>query len=103
MLRSPPLESPGLSHAYWLRIDPRSRRFPGKSKPNEAMPIKRAAPNELDFPAQNKSHSGFELRKTTTMTKIALALALALAAVTTTLPAAAQEAACSAGAYAAIC
>jgi len=37
------------------------------------------------------------------MTRIALALALALAAVTTTLPAAAQEAACSAGAYASIC
>ncbi len=37
------------------------------------------------------------------MTKIILALALALAAVTTTLPANAQEAACSAGAYAAIC
>jgi hypothetical protein len=37
------------------------------------------------------------------MTKITLALALALAAVTTTLPAAAQEAACSGGAYAAIC
>jgi hypothetical protein len=37
------------------------------------------------------------------MTKIARALALALATVTTTLPAAAQEAACSAGAYAAIC
>jgi hypothetical protein len=37
------------------------------------------------------------------ITKIALALALALAAVTTTLPATAQEAACSAGAYAAIC
>jgi hypothetical protein len=35
--------------------------------------------------------------------KITLALALALAAVTTSLPAAAQEAACSAGAYAAIC
>jgi hypothetical protein len=35
------------------------------------------------------------------MTKIAIALALA--AVTTTLPATAQEAACSAGAYAAIC
>jgi hypothetical protein len=37
------------------------------------------------------------------ITKITLALVLALAAITTTLPAAAQEAACSAGAYAAIC
>jgi hypothetical protein len=36
-----------------------------------------------------------------TMTKIALALALA--AVTATLPAAAQQAACSAGVYAAVC
>jgi hypothetical protein len=27
----------------------RSRRFVGKAKPNEAMPIKRAARNELDF------------------------------------------------------
>ena len=33
------------------RIGPRSRCFSGKSKPNEAMPIKRAARNELDFPA----------------------------------------------------
>ena len=39
----------------------------------------------------------------TMMTKITLALVLALAAVTTTLPAAAQQAACSAGAYAAVC
>ena len=37
------------------------------------------------------------------ITKITLALVLALAAIITTLPAAAQEAACSAGAYAAIC
>jgi hypothetical protein len=35
--------------------------------------------------------------------KITLALALALAAVTTSLPAAAQGAACSAGVYAAVC
>jgi hypothetical protein len=32
-----------------VKSTPRSRRFSGKSKPNEAMPIKRAARNELDF------------------------------------------------------